>query len=523
MIEVTSAMMCQITGIDPTNPNEKCLGVDPKTNKIGFVENGGGAIGLVNHMIVLTYTPPLHTGDYFSYLAQNFGIVKPAYAQITGSGFDGIKPLLGLWTAFRNFVYLLFVAVFVIIGFAIMLRVKIDPRTVMSISNQLPHIIIGILLVTFSFAISGLLIDIMWASIYVTYGAFASANVTGVNVSELNPTSMAGKNAFDAFGGVGNAISISYNLADSTKNVIRNLIGLDSQLGNYKDDTGLFEKAIKNGGGILGITPSMVSGASPGAFLINWAVTTVSFFTAISYAAKVAQIVGTWTIAGFSIPIGTGTSIISGLAIYETMQTTLRYLIPLLIPFIIIFTALLFALFRIWFQLIQAYISILIDVVLAPFWIVGGLLPGSPISFSLWLRDMFANLSVFPVTIGMFLLGKVFIDVFTAPGAGPFVPPLIGNFGDTKLFGAVIGLGIILLTPQVANMMRDLIKSPQFKYTAAIGQAVGVGTGVTNLPGHATTIGSTLFGLSHFPGAGSIPFVGGFIRRAGQGGGAPHT
>ena len=89
----------------------------------------------------------------------------------TGTGFDGLKPLLPLWTVFRNIVYILFVLVFVIIGVAIMLRLKIDPRTVMTIQNQIPKLIIGILLVTFSFSIAGFLIDIMYTSIYLIGGA----------------------------------------------------------------------------------------------------------------------------------------------------------------------------------------------------------------------------------------------------------------------------------------------------------------------------------------------------------------
>ena len=36
LIEVISATSCMITGIDPSNPNQACLGIDQKTKKIGF-------------------------------------------------------------------------------------------------------------------------------------------------------------------------------------------------------------------------------------------------------------------------------------------------------------------------------------------------------------------------------------------------------------------------------------------------------------------------------------------------------
>src|SRR3989344_3542463 len=61
MIEVMSSLTCQLTGVDPINPNGQCLGVDQKSGKIGFVENGGGAIGVMGNMISVLYTPPLHT------------------------------------------------------------------------------------------------------------------------------------------------------------------------------------------------------------------------------------------------------------------------------------------------------------------------------------------------------------------------------------------------------------------------------------------------------------------------------
>src|SRR3990167_10171423 len=72
LLEVMAAVSCQLTGIDPVNPKQKCLGVDQKTGKIGFVENGGGAVGVMGNLIAMTFTPPIHTIDYFQNLSQNF-------------------------------------------------------------------------------------------------------------------------------------------------------------------------------------------------------------------------------------------------------------------------------------------------------------------------------------------------------------------------------------------------------------------------------------------------------------------
>lgn len=73
-ISIASAISCGLTGIDPTNPANRCLGIDPKTNKIGFVEGGGGVIGMTGQLISMTFYIPISTHDYGSYIAGSFGI-----------------------------------------------------------------------------------------------------------------------------------------------------------------------------------------------------------------------------------------------------------------------------------------------------------------------------------------------------------------------------------------------------------------------------------------------------------------
>lgn len=401
MIETMAAVVCQLAGVDPINPSGKCLGIDQKTGKIGFVENGGGAIGVMGGMISMLYTPPIHTSDYIKDLAGNFGIVKSAKAQSNnprcdqatrGFGFCAISPLLPIWSAFRNTVYLLFVVVFIVIGFAIMLRIKIDPRTVMTIQNQIPKIIVGLLLVTFSFAIAGFLIDVMYLSIYLigTTLALADPKIAPL-ISQLatsNQPFEAANHVGGAGGGVGGILDIafwsSFDVGKLVSTLLSHLIG------------GILGKIF---GGILGI-----------------------------------------------------------------------------IGFLIILIAIIFALFRLWFALISAYIFVLLDIVMAPFWIFAGLIPGSPVGAGLWLRDILSNLSPFPVVITMFVMAKVFMDLFqSASGKGTFSPPLVGGL-NSDVFANLIGLGFILLTPNVVNMTKAALKAPKFD-TTPIKQAIGAGAG----------------------------------------------
>ena len=462
MIEVMSAMACQLTGIDPTSPKTQCLGVDSKTGKIGYVQGGGGAIGVASHMIAMLYTPPLHTTDYFRYLAHNFGIAKPAYA----AGFEGLKPIQSLWIAFRNIVYLLFVLVFVVIGLAIMFRVRIDPRTVMTIQNQIPKIIIGILLVTFSFAIAGFLIDLMYVAIFLSYelisGAAAKA-IPPIDLSGLNPLSLQNKTPFEAAGQVGNfglgsylgLFHIAFVASKSIFYIIHDLFG------------GVIKDLLSDvGGGLLGKIPWI------GGFL----------------SGIVGGILGK----------------VIGVVIGDVVGGAIGF-----IAFFIIAIALIISLFRLWFTLLIAYALILLDVVFAPFWIVAALLPGTSVGFGAWIRSIIGNLAAFPAVIVMFLLAKAFIEGFgTKPAPTDFVPPLIGDISGTDTIGSLIGLGIILMTPNVVGIVKSALGAPKVGVGPMIigGLAGGFGApgGILATSGH---LGSTLFGLSHFPGANKIPFL----------------
>ena len=413
-IEVLSSLTCLTAGIDPAAPNSQCLGVDQKTGVIGYVGQNGGAIGLVGNMIAVLYTPPASTSDFTRYLAQNFGIAKPAYAQ--GYGFESLSPLMKLWSGFRNIVYLFFVVIFVLIGLAIMLRIKIDPRTVMTIENQIPKLIIGIILVTFSFAIAGFLIDLMYLSIFVIFNVFRAIDPQLTGNLNTAQSSFQGDNPL---GAMNTFLEFKKIVGDSATGIGRVIIDLF---------TGSINRPFEQQGD------------------------------------SIILVTGIWELLKST---------------WDGIRNTLGVVVGILVgtlAFLIISIAILWAMMRLWIQLLQAYVYILLDIVLAPFMIAFGLLPGGPVGFSGWLRDIGANLIAFPTTIVMFLLGRAFMTDFGS-GGKIFAPPLIGNPNAGSAFGSLIGLGIILMTPQVVNMMKEFLKAPQLKYTAAIGQAVGLGGG----------------------------------------------
>lgn len=65
-----------------------------------------------------------------------------------------------LWDRIRLISYIFFVVILIVAGFMIMFRHKIGGQLAVSVFNTLPNIIIALILVTFSFAIVGLLLNI---------------------------------------------------------------------------------------------------------------------------------------------------------------------------------------------------------------------------------------------------------------------------------------------------------------------------------------------------------------------------
>jgi hypothetical protein len=303
----------------------------------------------------------------------------------------------------RNIAYLLFVIIFVLIGLAIMFRVHIDPRTVMTIENQIPKIIVGILLVTFSFAIAGLLIDVMYVSIYLVGGVLTNADPNqsielGKIATSPTPFDIVNRLWPGEANGIGGGFGgLSLQGSNTVRELILNVLG-------------------GQGNGIDPIT--------------------------LDYNHMgILDIVG----GGFTAILGLVVGIFAAL---------------------LIFIALIYTCIRLWIILVVAYISILLDIIFAPFWFLIGLFPGSSAGIGGWVKDMLANLAVFPTAISMFILAKIFSEIARANESGAmFVPPLAGGgelSGD--IFAGIIALGFLFMTPHVLQITRGAIKAPNINY-----------------------------------------------------------
>lgn len=140
-----------------------------------------GAIQGVSKVIAWTFQPQASGAYYVADALQNMGVVSPTYAQ--GFGYYSLSPYLKLWRVFRNIAYIFFTVVIIVIGFMILLRQKAGGQAAVTAQQALPRIIVALILVTFSYAIAGFCIDLMYWLMYAfsSFLNFSTGSVTTAN------------------------------------------------------------------------------------------------------------------------------------------------------------------------------------------------------------------------------------------------------------------------------------------------------------------------------------------------------
>ena len=150
-------------------------------NKI-FTQFNGGLLGslatAVNYPLL---NKPASSLDYFAYVGNNLSknhIIPPVFAATEGFGFSQLLPLLSIWRGFRNLAYTLFILVFIVYGFMMMFRVNLGSKTVITMQLAIPKLIFTLIIITFSYAIVGLLIDLTEIISLLPISIFRAAGLT---------------------------------------------------------------------------------------------------------------------------------------------------------------------------------------------------------------------------------------------------------------------------------------------------------------------------------------------------------
>ncbi|HSV94569.1 MAG TPA: hypothetical protein VLH94_01125 [Spirochaetia bacterium] len=415
-----------------STPEEKQLAIASARQEI-FSNHQGGLVNGVGNMIgSLFQSQPASTYSYLAHVSNNLQknrIIPEALAApspSSGTGFSTFYAFLPLWTAMRNIAYLGLVVFFVVYGFMIMFRVNLGQKTVITVQLAIPKLIVTLLIITFSYAIVGLLIDFMWVLVYFSLSLLKQQNlIFSGNVPfvgyEWYPAKVASGEQFGIFG------SFFVNALVSAPAAIYGALSI-----------------IIGGGGI---------------------------------AANLATI--------GMIAVGAGISIILGIVIIiAVLIAYAKLLFKLISAFISIVISLITAPVVLlgnafpgsnaignWFRGLIANISVF------------------PITMLLLLFSyMLMVQPVFEICGGGIIdVSAACEDVFGVKDLSndssdmvmPLFKPLFGSFNSSGLL-ALLGVGLLLMASKYVDMVRDALKVPAFKYGSSIGEALKMGVNLNN-------------------------------------------
>jgi hypothetical protein len=338
-----------------------------------------GAIGSTINLTAMVYENPVASStEFIADLKENIGLpfgAQKAYAQ--GLGFSSLRPVLELWRLFRNLAYFFFVVIAIIISFLIMFRSKIGGQTAVTVQQALPKIVISLILVTFSYAIAGLMIDLMYLVMYLIIGIFRGVFPNG---------------QIDAGGGPQALADIAFK-----NDIFTNGIRLTSVAGDIATSMGTIVNNILNN--------------------LGWSTATAGV---VSFGAGII------------------------------------FLLVLIVAIIV-------SLFRVFFELLKAYLGIFFSVIFAPIQLLIGALPGQN-TFGTWLKGLIENLLVFPTLVLL-----IFIAYFFSKGSNvngqAYTAPGLGNDGvngqQTSLSDAINPIGDVAGTANAQGFSAPQLGSNQ--------------------------------------------------------------
>lgn len=428
---------------------------NPKDGDTNFNRS---VFGFVSNLITLPFAQPPASGFYWAYSGLlNAGFLPKTYAA-TGIGLAAISPLINIWKVFRDVSYFLLVVVLIAIGFMIMLRMKLNPQTVISVENALPKIVVSLILITFSFPIAGFLIDFMYFIIAFSLMTLGSNTVLGVDVNFYYDRVLGGTSSAlfnDVFGNrdlwtVGPAI---FHLLPTALSIILRMI-------------------------LMGITIWSIFNFLPPAK------------QAIS--GEVADN-GVWS-GGVRLVVAFIMSLILGplLAIYA----------PLILSLLVFLTAL-FVFFRIFFTLFGQYVTIILLIIFSPLIFLFEAIPGKS-SFSFWFKNLFACLLAYPVTVVLILISSIICRMPSTAQPIWSPPFFLPDPKSANAFTALIGVGILFVIPDIIKLVKELLGAK------GLGVSFGLGTFFGG-------VGMAFGGVQGIAGMGTsltqLPFLGQWINR----------
>lgn len=394
--------------------NQPCL--TPLQSPDSKSQSNGGLLGFVTNTIVILYAnPPLRTASYMADIKNNLIPAKPAYAQVGGGGQGVIEPIKTLWEVSRNIAYIIMIIIFVVIGLMIMFRAKINPQTVISVQAALPGLVIGLILITFSYFIAALLVDVAFISTWVVGYYFMLAQSGNTNI-------------------VSTIFQPQNNIEPNILTIFTQFFTIDNQTMLYNTSQPIIDTMMNSVPSFMGLDPVRV----------------VIVFLSSQILAPIG-----------AVPL-VGSIVSGGMTLWSYEHPPLAFSVLLWVFVGLIF---LYTLIRLLIRLVTNYIMILFLTFFAPFTFLFASLPGRQGLAIDWARNMLCNVLAFPSVFAALYFaayiawGGVTTDFNITAGL-----PLIGggsplpllNINDS-LIRFLLVFGILLATPAIPDVICNAI------------------------------------------------------------------
>jgi len=397
--------------------------------------------GFVTNLIVFPYVNPPASGIYWVYSGlQNANFIPKTYAAgFGGIGFNSLSAFIPIWDAFRKVAYLILVLVIITIGFMIMFRMKLNPQTVITVENAMPKIIITLLLITFSYAIVGFAVDLMYL-------------VTIVGV--------------DLIGGALNLNVLSFQKDILTSNLFYYIFTGDNFLIYMRAMTGIFT-----------MLPTLIQGILLVLYGIITMFLTLRFLTSFTdWLAKLSGGVdaqGTLSAVFASLTTSVNVGNIFAAVVALVISLGLGIFITMILVVLFALFTILFLAFRIFFILLSSLIQIILYLIFAPLIILLEAVPGRS-GFTSWLKNIIGNLLTFPAVIFLVIITNGINKIYL--GNQPtFTPPFLSDINPNAIVPLIDAVMLLMIPDLVKTLKTAIIGKEAFGLPISPGALFGAG------------------------------------------------
>jgi hypothetical protein len=440
----------------------------------GITDSPSGIFGSGMKLLAFPFANPVASGvEYVKDSLASVGLAPKAEAA-EGLGFASLSGYINIWKAFRNLSFLVFTIIIIAIGFMIMFRFNAGQAEI-KIETALPRIVIAMILITFSFALAGFFVDLMYASIALSIGIFKGAGFqnltsswTGYNNSNFLHFAESGFIDILPFGG--------------------RLLGSSFIVGND----------------LWNMLPGVISSIlSPVISLFAIGATSQALFPGEKFIDSFKNL----------ILLGNGIGGAAGLlyvpAFISFFILIVNYLPGIILGIIIGLTLLIFMV-RMLFVFLSAYVKVLLFTIFSPVILLFSAIPGNG-SASWWIKTLLAELSVFPTFVVITMTSAAILEVnkgfnwgsvdewiwHAQSTKGAFNLPFIAAGFRPESFNNIVSLGILLMAPDFIKMIKSMFGVEE-KLNFSPGLFFGSLGVMTGLLGSANSLGTSIMGQQGF-------------------------